>query len=211
MTDVRPAPARLGIRDSVRFVRRFLKHPGKVGAVLPSSRYLAYAMVRDLRLSPGDLIVEYGPGTGPMTRAIEQLGLCDRGVHYLGIELDDNFHASLDQSFSDMTFHLGSVENVKSILSDHGFYEAKAIISGLPFASLPQTVQENVVQGTHDVLAEDGEFRTFQYVHSYRLPAARRFREMMNAKFDGYVRSFPVLRNVPPAYVLTYRKARAAP
>lgn len=211
MTDVRPAPARSGIRDSVRFVRRFLENPGNIGAVLPSSRYLADAMVRDLNLSPGDLVVEYGPGTGPMTRAIQGLDLNTRGVHYLGIELDDEFHAGLEQRFPEMTFHLGSVENVESILSDRELGVVRAIISGLPFASLPLDVQENVVQGTHDVLAEDGEFRTFQYVHAYRLRAARRFREMMDAKFDSYIRSSPVLRNVPPAYVLTYRKAPAAP
>ena len=83
----------------------------------------------------------------------------------------------------------------------------KAIISGLPFASLPKEVQRGVVDGTHEVLAESGEFRTFQYVHAYKLKAAQRFRAMMKERFDGFARSTPVLRNVPPAYVLTYRKA----
>ena len=57
-------------RDKVRFVRRFLSNPGSVGAILPSSRYLAKAMVGELQLERGDLVVEYGPGTGPMTQGV---------------------------------------------------------------------------------------------------------------------------------------------
>ena len=194
------------LRDSMRFVRRFLKSPGSVGAVLPSSRHLACTMVRDLNLARGDLVVEYGPGTGPMTQALQQLELRSRGIDYLGIELDEKFQAALSGRYPDMPFHLGSVAEVERILRERGLGQAKVIISGLPFASLPREVQSSVVRGTYSVLREDGEFRTFQYVHAYNLPAARRFRRMMAAVFSGYRRSTPVLRNVPPAYVLSYSK-----
>ncbi len=194
------------LRDSMHFVGRFLSSPGSVGAILPSSRHLAYSMVRDLDLVEGDLVVEYGPGTGPMTRAIQRLDLAGRGIDYLGIELDPTFHRALEARFPEMAFHHGSVVDVESVLEEHGHTRAKAIISGLPFASLPTEVQEGVVDGTHRVLADDGEFRTFQYVHAYALPSARRFRAMMSASFGGYQRSTPVLRNVPPAYILTYHK-----
>jgi phospholipid N-methyltransferase len=163
-------------------------------------------MVRDLHLVSGDLVVEYGPGTGPMTRALHQLHLEARGVQYLGIELDATFHAALRHRYHDLQFHHGSVVDVPSILADRGLGKARVIISGLPFASLPQVVQEGVVAGTAEVLAEDGEFRTFQYVHAFGLPSARRFRAMMAERFPRYHRSTPVLRNVPPAYVSTYRQ-----
>jgi phosphatidylethanolamine/phosphatidyl-N-methylethanolamine N-methyltransferase len=210
MTQLQPSSSdteRSVFKDGARFVRRFLSSPGSVGAILPSSRYLAYAMVRDLHLEPGDVIVEYGPGTGPMTIALRQLDMQSRGVRYVGIELDEKFHHALSHRFPDMDFHLGSVEDVAEILADRGLGTVKAIISGLPFASLPETVQHGVVEGTHDVLADDGEFRTFQYVHAYRMKAAQRFRAMMADRFAGFVRSTPVLRNVPPAYVLTYFKS----
>ena len=63
-----------------------------------------------------------------------------------------------------------------------------------------------MVAGTREVLAQDGEFRTFQYVHAYGLKSARRFRAMMAEQFRTCKRSQPVLRNVPPAYILTYKK-----
>lgn len=198
-------------RDSMRFFGRFLSSPGSVGAVLPSSKYLANAMVRDLYLAEGDLVLEYGPGTGPMTLAIQKLELAKRGADYLGIELDGTFHAALEARFPDMSFVLGSVADIEALLAEHrdvrvGSTRAKAIISGLPFASMPTAVQEGVVDGTHSVLAEDGEFRTFQYVHAYGLKSAQRFRAMMAERFSVYHRSAAVLRNVPPAYILSYRK-----
>ena len=195
------------IQESLRFMGRFLATPGSVGAVLPSSRYLAHMMVRDLDLAAGDLIVEYGPGTGPMTRALESLHLGDRGIDYLGIELDEQFHASLSARMPELSFHHGSVEDVEQILEERGLGQVRAIISGLPFACLPDAVQTRVVRGSHAALCPGGEFRTFQYVHAYPLPAARRFRTKMAEQFRGYSRSAAVIRNVPPAYKLTYRKS----
>jgi phosphatidylethanolamine/phosphatidyl-N-methylethanolamine N-methyltransferase len=201
-------PERSAFRDSMRFVRQFLTSPGSVGAILPSSRYLAYTMVRDLHLERGDVVVEYGPGTGPMTQALQKLELRQRGIRYLGIELDPKFHHALSHRFTEMDFHLGSVEDIETILAERQLGKPKAIISSLPFASLPHAVQSNVVEGTYNVLRDDGEFRTFQYVLAYKLKSARRFRAMMEERFDGFSRSQPVLRNVPPAYVLSYSKSR---
>ena len=54
----------------------------------------------------------------------------------------------------------------------------------------------------------DCDFRTFQYVHAYRMKAAQRFRARMEERFEHFERLSPVLRNVPPAYVLRYRGVR---
>lgn len=201
-------PKQTRIRDSFRFVGRMLKNPGAVGAVLPSSRYLAYTMVRDLHLEAGDLVLEYGPGTGPMTRALHQLDLPGRGVSYLGIELDEQFHHALSHCFPDMDFHHGNVEDIAAILAERGAGQAKYIISGLPFAVLPESIQLGIVDGVDDVLSVGGEFRTFQYVHAYNMKASKRWRAMMQERFGQHSRSTPVLRNVPPAYVLTFKKVQ---
>ena len=191
------------ILDGLRFFGKFLRSPGRMGSVMPSSRHLAKAMAADLNLVSGDLVLEYGPGTGPMTAVLSSH--LSEGVRYLGIERDARFQNLLQERFPHLDFHLGSVADVAEIVKTRDLPKAKAIISGLPFASLPQELQDSIVQGTREVLAEDGEFRTFQYVHAYRLPAARRFRAAMARLFGSCTRSTPVLRNVPPAYVLTYR------
>ena len=197
-------PAR-PLHDAFHFFGRFLRQPGQVGAVLPSSRHLARELVGDLAgLRPGELVVEYGPGTGAITRRIAEV-LPD-GVKYLGIELDATFVKKLDAHFPALAFHHGSVADVEKILAHSELGTPARIISGLPFASLPRPVQDAIVDGTASVLGIDGEFRTFQYVHAYRMQTAQRFRNAMAAHFERYERSRPVVRNVPPAYVLVYSR-----
>ena len=100
--------------------------------------------------------------------------------------------------------HLGSVADVEQILTELDLCHPELIISGLPFASLPPEVQRGIVDGTRAVLDHGGRFRTFQYVHAYAMPSAGRFRRAMGERFEGFVRGRAVIRNVPPAYVLTW-------
>ncbi|MAX20601.1 MAG: hypothetical protein CMJ60_00280, partial [Planctomycetaceae bacterium] len=48
--------------------REFLKSPNKVGAIAPSSRYLANAMLDQLHWDTLTNVVEYGPGTGAISK-----------------------------------------------------------------------------------------------------------------------------------------------
>jgi phosphatidylethanolamine/phosphatidyl-N-methylethanolamine N-methyltransferase len=191
-------------RDNLRFFTAFLRRPRTVGAVLPSSRYLADLLVGELDLQAGDLVVEFGPGTGPMTAVIQKRLPAE--ACYLGIERDPTFRELLRQRFPSLRFHCGSADRLGEILAKDGLPRPRRIISGLPFASLPTPVQDGIIRGVDQSLADDGEFRTFQYTHAYWFPAARRFRTAMARRFPRYGRLGPVLRNVPPAWVLSYQR-----
>lgn len=191
------------LAESIGFLGAFLRSPGSVGAVLPSSRYLSRALVGRLDLVPGELIVEYGPGTGPVTAVIKEK--LPTGARYLGIELEPRFHDLLTRRYPDMDFHLGSAADVIEVLRERHLPRPTRIVSGLPFASLPPKIQDAVIDGIADCLRDgNGDFRTFQYVHAYGLKAARRFRAMMAERFESFERVGPVIRNVPPAFVLRY-------
>lgn len=195
------------IRDGLGFFSRFLRNPATVGAVLPSSRYLSRALVGHLDLAPGELLVEFGPGTGPATAVVRER--LPAGARYLGIEVDPRFHRLLTARFPALEFQLGSAADLPEILQQRGLPRPRRIVSGLPFASLPAAVQDGIVDGIVWALrGTDGDFRTFQYVHAYGLRAARRFRARMQERFAGFERSGPVVRNVPPAFVLRYWGAR---
>lgn len=195
------------IRDGLGFFGRFLRNPTTVGAVLPSSRYLSRALVGRLDLKKGELVVEFGPGTGPATGVVRQL--LPSGARYLGIELDPRFHRLLTERFPTLDFHHGSAADLRTVLDRRGLPRPARILSGLPFASLPPAVQDSVIDGIVWALrGTDGDFRTFQYVHAYGLRAARRFRAMMQERFTGFERIGPIVRNVPPAFVLRYWGAK---
>ncbi len=190
--------------DTSTFLKAWFRHPACIGAVAPSSDALAREITRDLRLEPDEAILEFGPGTGPFTARI--LPLLPDPRCYLGIDREPRFVAILKRRFPQMRFVTGSAEQAPQLLGAAGLERIRAVICGLPFASLPGRVQDGVIDALDRLLTAGGEFRTFQYLHAYGLPAAIRYRRHMSAVFGRHRRSRPVLRNMPPAYVLTWRR-----
>jgi len=164
-----------------QFLGNVLRHPPQVGAVMPSSKALARAMVAGLDIEPGQSLVEFGPGTGAFTQAI--LGHLPPGASYLGIELNAPFIARLRQRFPAALFAEGSAEDAVSLHADRNLPPTRAVLCGLPFASLPESVQDGVTRSLDQLLSAGGEFRTFQYVHAYHFPTAKKFRQRMDALF----------------------------
>lgn len=188
----------------LKFARSFLRNPRQIGAVVPSSPALAKAMVRALDVKENQSVVELGPGTGAFTRAILR-GLPSR-AQYLGIELNNVFVNHLRARFPGVEFVNGCAQDAAQHHADQELPSVRAVLCGLPFASLPAAVQDGVVASLDELLADGGEFRTFQYVHAYRMPAARRFRQRMDGVFGRGQRSPIIKLNIPPAYVLSWSR-----
>ena len=81
------------MNENIQFLRAFLKNPGKVGAIAPSSPELAQTMVNGLEPNRDNIILELGVGTGAITKFIEPI-LPDSDS-YLGLELDPKLHTTL--------------------------------------------------------------------------------------------------------------------
>ncbi|MEM7625607.1 MAG: rRNA adenine N-6-methyltransferase family protein [Planctomycetota bacterium] len=191
----------------LKFLGSFVRNPRQMGAVVPSSAALAKAMVRGLDVRDGQSVVELGPGTGAFTRAILR-GLPD-GAEYLGIELNTRFVGHLRDRFPEASFVEGCAQDAVRHHAEREMPAVRAVLCGLPFASLPGAVQDGVVESLDELLADGGEFRTFQYVHAYRMASARRFRRRMDGVFGRGRRSPAVAMNVPPAYVLSWSRGSA--
>jgi phosphatidylethanolamine/phosphatidyl-N-methylethanolamine N-methyltransferase len=186
------------------FIRHFVRNPASVGAIAPSSPRLARAMLRDLALAEGDNILELGPGTGSFTREIKRC--LPESASYLGIECESKFVELLDRKFPDMNFIMGRAENAFELCQDAGCSTPRAIISGLPFASLCDLTRSAIVESIKRLMGPGAVFRTFQYAHAYNLPGSAQFRESMQAAFGEHNRRELVVMNLPPAFVLTWSK-----
>lgn len=188
--------------DALHFMTRFFTKPGSVGSLWPSSRSLGWAMLAELSLKPGDVVVEYGPGSGPFTSVLREW--MPAGTDYLGIEFDPELHRNLVRRFPGMRFHLGSAEDTPAILDRYGLARARLIISGLPFSIMPPELQHRILEATSEALHDEGTFRTFSYFFSFLSPRSNHFHKMLNHHFREHHTAKRVMKNFPPAKVLSF-------
>lgn len=186
------------------FFRVLLQNPRSVSALAPSSKKLARAMTHGLNLNPDDVIMELGPGTGALTSQIREI--LPHTNAYLGIELEKKFVRLLQSKFPDLHFVEDTVAHAHQVHEQSGKAPVKVIISGLAMSTLPGHVQEAFIDNLDRLIPPGSIFRMFQYVHAYHLPPAIRFRQRMAELFDEYHRSKVVLKNIPPAFVLTWTR-----
>lgn len=205
MTDRRPMSA---IEEHLTFLGRFLRHPRQVGALAPSSRTLARAMLQDIPLTPGRRIVELGPGSGAFTReVIRQL---PAGATFLAVDIDPQFCRELKARWPSLDCECGSAADLSAMIAARGWAGADHIISGLPFASLPAALSRSILAAVQSVLLPRGTFTTFQYIHAYPTPPASAFRREMDGRFGPMAARRAVFRNLPPAFVLSWRQRDTA-
>ena|SRR5687767_9752114 len=190
------------MNDNIQFLRAFLKNPGKVGAIAPSSPELAQTMISGLKPDKDNIVLELGVGTGAITKFIEPI-LPDRDS-YLGLELDEKLYHALRLTYHDLHIVQGNACEAYRIHKEFGLGKVKYLVCCLPFVSLPKTVAEEVYRQIDMFMADGCTLRLFQYAHGYYLPPALKLRERMRNRYGKSERSQIVLKNVPPAYTLTW-------
>jgi phosphatidylethanolamine/phosphatidyl-N-methylethanolamine N-methyltransferase len=188
----------------VKFIRQFISNPITTGAIAPSSSFLARAMVDGLDLSRAAAVLEYGPGTGVFTDYI--LRALNPGAKFAAIELNAHFAAAFRTRHPGAALFEDSVENVRRICDSAGIESVDCIVSGLPWAVFPESMQRRFLDEMMHVLNQNGTFVTFAYVHGLVLPPARKFAELLNEYFKSVSRSSVVWLNVPPAFVYRCRR-----
>ena len=57
-----------------------------------------------------------------------------------------------------------SAENVDIYLKKYNLKKVDYVVSGLPFASLPKSVSNKILEKTRNILKKDGLFITFHFV-----------------------------------------------
>ena len=196
------------MNDTLRFLRAFVERPFATGAIAPSSQRLAAQMVDKLCLRDAETVVEIGPGTGALTRAILE-DIAPRTL-LLAVELNPRFAAHLRETLpARVDVVNGSGEHIAQYLSERGRSEADCIVSGLPWAGFTRDLQERLLAAVVSSLRPGGRFTTFAYVHGLPFPAARRLRRLLGAGFASVERSQIVWRNLPPAIVYLCEKGRS--
>lgn len=174
------------------FFRQFLKHPGMIGSVIPSSSALVSYVLDQVDWAGCRLFVEYGPGVGTFTQAI--LDRMHPDATLLAIDLNLDFVAFLESRIDDPRFKVvhGSCADVRRFIKEAGGRQADYILSGIPFSTLPKGVGEKICAETYGALRPDGAFLVYQY--------SRFVRRLLDPIF-GEVSDSLTWRNIPPCRV----------
>ncbi|WP_161958881.1 class I SAM-dependent methyltransferase [Ferruginivarius sediminum] len=176
------------------FLRRWLAHPLRVGAIMPSSRALARLVARNAVTSPDDTVVELGAGTGTVTRALVEAGL-DEGRLVL-IELDRDLVAYLRRRFPSATVIEGDASRPYDILPRDSIGKVDTVISGIPALQFPLEKQRQFIGQCFAAMRADGQLLQYTYSLASPLPTAP-------LKLSGK-RLGLAFANVPPAHLWGY-------
>ncbi|NHC43210.1 class I SAM-dependent methyltransferase [Bacillus sp. MM2020_1] len=180
--------------SSFSFIYQYITNPRTVGAIRPSSRYLSNKMVEGINFRNTKYIVEYGPGTGVFTEKI--LEKRNKNTVIVVIENNKEFYQLLKKKYNNVSNFIlihGSAEHVQQYLNDYRIPYVDYVISGLPFASLPEYVSNKILSSTLKILKTGGEFVTFQYT-KVKIPLLKTYFPIITIKRE--------YRNILPAYIL---------
>lgn len=183
-----------------------------VGAIAPSSCYLAHAMLGPLPLQTARVVVEVGPGTGAMTHAL--LDLIPRDATLLALEINPRFSRYLKTRISDPRLVVinGSAETLQKEVHRRGYQRVDAVLSSLALGLMPDATRRAFLGGLGSLLGEAGVFTQYQYVYRLQMKN-RRIRKfylarLLRAYFTSVQRT-TIWRNLPPAFVFACRGARS--
>lgn len=191
------------IKENVAFLGSWAKNPRTTGAIAPSSpaigRLMGRFLIRQKIFSENSTayVVEIGAGTGSLTK-----GLLDAGVdpsRLILIELNSNLAQVLQKKYPHiMTIH-GDAQYLKDLLPSKVVNNLAAVVSGLPFVSLPKKVSETILNEVSNLLPPAGCLLQFSYLPRKSPIDGRKF--SFKAKRLGRA-----LVNIPPATVWAYIK-----
>jgi phosphatidylethanolamine/phosphatidyl-N-methylethanolamine N-methyltransferase len=187
------------------FIKRWLRQPLAMGAVMPSgpllTRALALTAMREIQGRDGH-VIELGAGTGQVTKALLAAGIAPDRLAL--IERDPELVAFLRRHFRDPRIIEGDAARLPKLLAAEGVAKVATVVSGLPLLSLPAEVVTGIVHGVFEALPRGAALVQFTYGPAPPIP--KPLRESLHL-VGAHGRR--IWRNVPPAVVWTFRRPAA--
>ena len=178
---------------------QFLKNPIQTGSLIPSSESFAKKIVKQIDFTKNKIIVEFGPGTGPVTEQI--LNSLNNRNTYFAIELNSELVFDLNQKFPGKNFYNDNATTIDKYLRVHEEIKADVIISSIPLSLLNETEQREILECVVNNLSPKGEFVMFMYVTSKIIKSGQRVEDLLNEYFPTKSRTKLIWDNFPPAYI----------
>jgi phosphatidylethanolamine/phosphatidyl-N-methylethanolamine N-methyltransferase len=183
--------------DELRFFKGWMKNPKNVGSVIPTSDHMAKRMASVIDVHSALPVLELGPGTGVITRAILQRGV--KPEQLFCVEYSAEFAKKLRHDFENVNIVEGNAFDLETTLGDAKALTFDCVVSALPLLSFPKTMRVQLVNDLLTRIPEGRPVVQFSYGPLSPVPpipgVTVRHLEM-------------IFRNIPPAQIWTYRKTK---
>lgn len=189
------------LRDDLRFSLKWAARPLELGAVSPSGKPLARMMAAQVDPQEPGLVVELGPGTGVITKALIERGVTQERL--LLIEFNHDFANLLRKRFPRARIITGDAYDIANLVPGiAGDTPIAAVVSGLPLLTRPAEQRRNLVRDALALLGDGarGGFIQFSYALVPPVPRDPWAYTLMGTK--------RVWRNLFPARVWVYRSSQ---
>lgn len=182
--------------EEIRFFKGMMQGPKTVGSIVPTSSITARKMASIVNPQSGLPVLELGPGTGAITKAILARGVTPENL--VAIEYSTSFYNDLVQRFQGVHFINGDAFNLDETLGVLRGQTFDCAISGIPLLNFPMEARVSLLESLLD-----------------RMPAGRPFMQIsygavspIIARPDRYhIKHFDfVMRNIPPAQLWVYSR-----
>jgi phosphatidylethanolamine/phosphatidyl-N-methylethanolamine N-methyltransferase len=184
------------VADEVRFFCNWVEKPLTTGAVSPSGRALTKLMASFVDPRGSLPVVELGPGTGVVTKALLERGIAPGRI--VSIEFTAEFCSLLRKRFAGVRVIEGDAYALNKTLD--GWIEGQfgAVVSSLPlFTRAPEARRALIVQAL-DRMAPGQPFIQFSYALVPPVPPEPGLFTVDHTNW--------VVMNLPPARVWVYRR-----
>ena len=186
------------MNTKVAFFKESIKSFKTTGTIMPSSRYLIKRMLKNIDFSKANVIVEYGPGNGIITKHI--LNKMHHKATLICFEINDVFYKHLTQiNDKRLIIVKQSAEDVINVLNNYKITEVDYFFSSLPLTILPMKLSKNILFLSKKLLNNNGLFVQYQYSINF----LKIFKQIFGD--NNVFLSFGIL-NLPPAFIYKCRK-----
>jgi phosphatidylethanolamine/phosphatidyl-N-methylethanolamine N-methyltransferase len=190
--------ARFG--DELKFLRTMIDEPRSVGAILPTGPGVARQMAGVADVGSALRVLELGPGTGVITRAILARGIAPERL--VCVEYSPDFARHIRLAFPSVDVIEGDAFDLAATLGPAANETFDCVVSALPLLNFSLEQRTALI---NDLLNRIPAGRPIvQFSYGPKPPVAARHGQF------SVERHAVVLKNVPPAQIWIYRKAPGA-
>ncbi len=121
--------------EEIRFFKGMMQGPKTVGSIVPTSSITARKMASVIHLNSGLPVLELGPGTGAITKAI--LGRGVKPENLVAIEYSTDFYEHLVRLYPSVRFINGDAFDLDKTLGDLKDQTFDSVVSAVPLLNFP--------------------------------------------------------------------------